>query len=134
MPSENLNVAKLLNILAWIVLGVGVVGATLSLCFLPAYHWSTVLPPVITIFAVLVVFVVLNVLARVLRTVTYLYQLAWEQFAELGNDIDELDGKNDGNVGPQCPYCGALIQEGETVCSRCHKPLGEAAEAEERSR
>lgn len=123
MPSENLTVAKALSILSWIILGGGTAGIALVLCFLPDYHWNSLLPSVIAFFAVLTVFVILNVLARILRTVTYLYQLAWEQFAELGNDIDELDGTLDGDDGPQCPYCGALIQEGESVCRRCGKPL-----------
>lgn len=124
MPSENLIVAKILSVVSWIVLGLGLVGIAVSLWFLPVLAWETVLPLIIALLCVLVAFVVLNVLARTLRTLTYLYQLSWEQFQELGNDIDELDGVNDGNVKPLCPSCGAMLPEDAEACARCGKKLG----------
>lgn len=124
MPSENLSVAKVLSVLAWIVLGVGVVGIALVFFLTPTFTAATIISLIIGLFGVLIAFVTLNVLARILKTVTYLYQLSWEQFKELGDNIDELDGKYDGTDGAQCPFCGALIDpQADGVCKRCGKKL-----------
>lgn len=128
MPSENLTVAKILTILAWVVLGLGLIGVIAVFLLNPTFTMATLLPLILSLVAVLVFFVTLNVLARILRTVTYLYQLSWEQFKELGEDIDELDGKLDGTDGAQCPYCGALVVPDSTVCTRCGKPYSIAEE------
>lgn len=123
MPSENLIVAKIVSVLSWIVLGLGVVGIAVFLWFQPIYNWNSAIPYAIALGCVLFVFVVLHLLARILRTLTYLYQLSWEQFQELGNDIDELDGVNDGNVKPLCPACGAILPENAETCARCGKKV-----------
>jgi hypothetical protein len=126
VPSENLTVARILNILAWVVLVLGGICAATALFLTPAFTLQTVLLLILALAGLLIAFVSLNVLARILKTVTYLYQLSWEQFKELGDDIDLLDGSFDGSDGPQCGYCGALIQKGMEKCPRCGKPLSEA--------
>lgn len=128
MPSENLIIARILNVLSWVVLGVGAVLVALAFCFLPEYSLERILPPVAGGCAVVLGFIVLNVLARILRTVTYLYSMTWEQLAQISDDIDMLDGEKD-NLDQSCPYCGAANDPGSAACRQCGKALPSSGEA-----
>ncbi len=123
MPSENLTVAKVLNILAWVILCVGFAAIIMVFFFIPMTFWARAAFLIFSICTVLTTFSIMSVLARILKTVTWHYQLSWEQFEELADDIDELDGKNDGDDGPQCAYCGALLEGAADVCPRCGKKI-----------
>ena len=130
MPSENLSVARVLNVLAWAVLILGIAGIAVVLFVTPAFTVEFLALLILAAAGLLISFVALNVLARILKTVTYLYQLSWEQFQEIGEDIDLLDGTFDSSDGLQCAYCGALLQGDAQVCPRCGKPVP-PAETEE---
>jgi len=123
MLSENLSAAKILSVLAWVVLGLGVAGIGVIFVLTPAFSAQMIAALLLGLFGVAAVSLTLQALARVLKTVTYLYQLTWEQFKEMGDDIDQLDGSFDGSDGPQCPYCGALVHSGEEKCRQCGKKL-----------
>ena len=121
MPSENLTVAKFLNILAWVVLGLGLAAVAVSFFFLNRFTWNTVIPLVGAAGGVILAFIVLGVLARILRTVTYHYSMAWEQFEQISGDIDMLDGEKD-NTNQKCRFCGAVLTPGQAECPQCGKP------------
>jgi hypothetical protein len=36
------------------------------------------------------------------------------------NGLDDMNGHDDGRLGPTCPACGAPLSRLEAVCPRCH--------------